>query len=39
MKTDKKVNLSASEGLKEMTQLNESQVYENQRGGRRLRFQ
>ena len=39
MKTEKKVNLSANEGLKETTQPNKSQVYRNQRGGRRLGFQ
>ena len=30
MKTENKVNLSAGEGLKEMTQPNQSQVYGNQ---------
>ena len=39
MKTKKKVNLSTSEGLKETTHPNQSQVYGNQRGGRRLGFQ
>ena len=30
MKIEKKVNLSVGEGLKEMTQQNQCQVYENQ---------
>ena len=38
MKIEKKVNLNAGEGLKETTHLNQSQVYGNQRGGRRLGF-
>ena len=38
MKTEKNVNLSASEGLKETTQPNQPQVYGNQQGGRRLEF-
>ena len=39
MKTEKNINLSASEGLKEKTQPNQPQVYRNQRDGRRLGFQ
>ena len=38
MKTEKKVNISVSEGLKITTQLNQSQVYGNQQGGGRLGF-
>ena len=38
MKTEKNVNVSASEGLKEVIQPSPLQVY-NQRSGRRLGFQ
>ena len=38
MKTEKNVNMSASEGLKETTQPSPLQVYGNRRSGRRLGF-
>ena len=39
MKTEKKVNLSASEGLNKMKQSNPSQMYGNRQGGGRSGFQ